>query len=106
MVPAASTPLATPGEAVTANPNGSSPVNAVNIVVAGPHRVNVRAATSVESARIAGLEVGEIVPAIARTVDNAWLQIVLPDGRVGWVFRETVGVAVSVIDELPVVFTQ
>jgi hypothetical protein len=94
------TPLATPGEAA------GNQVNGVNIVVAGPYRVNVRAATSVESARLTTLEVGTVVPAIARTIDNTWLQIVLPNGQVGWVFRETVGVDVGVIDGLPVIFTQ
>jgi hypothetical protein len=81
-------------------------VEGVNIVVPGPHRVNVRATTSIDSARLTTLEVGTVVPAIARTIDNTWLQIVLPNGRVGWVFRETIGVDVEVIEALPVIFTQ
>ena len=33
------------------------------------------------------------------------LSIVLPNGQIGWVFRETVGVPVSVIEDLPIIFT-
>jgi len=66
----------------------------------------VRSQTSVESARLTLLPLGTVVPAIARTIDNSWLQIVLPDGRVGWVFRETVGVDSAVIESLPVVYTR
>jgi hypothetical protein len=77
----------------------------VLIEVPGPYRVNVRAATSVESARIDSLEVGSVVPAIARTIDFTWLQIVLPDGRIGWVYRETVGAPVELVAALPVIYT-
>jgi hypothetical protein len=78
----------------------------VPVTVAGPYRVNVRQETSVESAILAKLEVGQVVPAIARTIDNSWLRIVLPDGRLGWVFRETVGAAVEQIADLPVIYTE
>ena len=71
----------------------------------GPYRVNVRAQTSVESAKLTALEVGTTVPAIARTIDSAWLQVKLPDGRIGWVFRETMGVPVEQVEALPVIFT-
>jgi hypothetical protein len=75
------------------------------IEVPAPYRVNVRASTSVESARLDSLEVGSVVPAIARTIDFSWLQIVLPDGRIGWVYRETMGVLIEQITELPVIYT-
>jgi SH3-like domain-containing protein len=78
----------------------------VPVTVPGPYRVNVRAATSVQAARIAGLEVGTTVTAIARTVDNSWLRIVLPDGREGWVYRETIGASVEAIGGLPVIYTR
>jgi hypothetical protein len=101
-----STALATPGKAVTVRSADGREQAAIHIVVSGSHSVNVRAATSVESAKLTLLEIGAIVPAIGRTIDNAWLRIVLPDGRVGWVFRETANVAVSVIETLPVVYTR
>jgi hypothetical protein len=75
-------------------------------MVAGPYRVNVRAETSVESAILAKLEVGQVVPAIARTIDHAWLRIELPDGRLGWVFRETIGATVEQVADLPVIYTE
>jgi SH3-like domain-containing protein len=83
----------------------STPVVGVPVTVPGPYRINVRVATSVESERIAGLEVGTTVMAIARTVDNSWLRIVLPDGREGWVYRETIGASVEVISGLPEIYT-
>jgi uncharacterized protein YgiM (DUF1202 family) len=82
-----------------------STVQGINIVVGGPYNLNVRAATSVESAKLTMLAVGTVIPAIGRTVDNTWLQVVLPSGRMGWVYRETAGVSVAVIASLPEVYT-
>lgn len=101
--PATNTPALT--DTLAPEPTeGAAPV-LVLIEVPGPYRVNVRAATSVESARLESLEVGTVVPAIARTIDFSWLQIALPDGRIGWVYRETMGVPVEQVEELPVIYT-
>ena len=77
----------------------------VTLTVPGPYRINVRAETSVESTKLTALEVGTVVAAVARTIDSSWLRVVLPDGRLGWVFRETIGATVEQVAELPVIFT-
>lgn len=95
----------TPTQELNPPPVNEAPATPVLIEVPGPYRVNVRAATSVESARLTSLEVGTVVPAIARTIDFSWLQIALPDGRIGWVYRETIGVPVEQVAALPVIYT-
>jgi hypothetical protein len=96
-------PMPTAAPPATFDP-AQTPVS-VALTVPGPYRVNVRAATSVESARLASLEVGAVVRAIARTIDSSWLRIVLPDGGEGWVYRETMGATVEQIQSLPVIYT-
>ena len=48
---------------------------------------------------------GAVFPAIARTIDNAWVRIVLPDGREAWVFRESMESDLDAIATLPVIYT-
>jgi uncharacterized protein YgiM (DUF1202 family) len=76
------------------------------LVVPEPYRINVRATTSIDSARIHVLEVGATVTAIGRTVDYSWLQVLLEDGRVGWIYRETIGTEPADVEELPIIYTE
>ena len=73
------------------------------IIVPGDHNVNARRAQSVESERLALLPLGTAYPAIGRSIDTAWLQIVLPDGRLAWVFTETIIADAKQLATLPVV---
>ena len=99
------TATATHSPTATHTPPPTSEEVVLLIEAPGPYRINVRASNSVDSARLATLEVGSIVTVIARTIDNTWLQVLLPNGQVGWVYRETIGASVELIAVLPVVFT-
>lgn len=67
------------------------------------HNVNARRAQSVETERLALLPLGSAHPAIGRSIDTAWLQIVLPDGRLAWVFTETIIADADQLATLPIV---
>lgn len=75
-----------------------SPVNKVNVTaftgvinIGGTDNLlNVRAAPNATAEAIAAPPDGTTVTIIAWTPDNQWLQILLPDGRIGWVMSETV----------------
>ncbi len=75
----------------------------VIITVPDDHNVNARRAQSVETERLALLPVGTAHPATGRSIDTAWLQIVLPDGRLAWVFTETIIADADQLAALPVV---
>jgi polar amino acid transport system substrate-binding protein len=92
------TPIAAP--AIQA-PVGSSAY--VVITVPGDHNVNARRAQSVESERLALLPQGSSIPAIGRSIDTAWLQVILPDSRLAWVFTETIIADADQLATLPVV---
>jgi hypothetical protein len=98
----------TPTDTATATPLPTASDQSVQIVlvVPEPYRINVRATTSIDSARIHVLEVGATVTAIGRTVDYSWLQVLLEDGRVGWIYRETIGTEPADVEELPIIYTE
>ena len=74
-------------------------------VVPLAYQVNARAATSVESASLALLEKESVHTALARTVDTAWLQFALPDGRLAWVFTDSLQLDRALFVALPLVYT-
>jgi hypothetical protein len=45
---------------------------------------------------------GSTISAIARTADNAWFQVILPDQRLAWVASDIVNVEWSYVPNLPV----
>ncbi|HXF64125.1 MAG TPA: SH3 domain-containing protein [Caldilineaceae bacterium] len=79
-------PTVTPTPEVAAGeaPSMTVTVNAVN-------GVNVRREPNIaETNVIRLLEFGTVLPAIARSADGAWVQVLLPDGLTGWVTAEFV----------------
>lgn len=74
------------------------PVNSANVTaitgvinIGGTDNLlTVRAAPNATAEAIAALPDGTTVTIIAWTPDNQWLQILLPDGRIGWVVSEVV----------------
>ncbi len=100
------TPTPTETATITPLPTASDQSVRISLVVPEPYRINVRATTSIESARIDVLEVGATVTAIGRTVDYSWLQVLLADGRVGWIYRETIGAEPADVEALPLIYTE
>ena len=93
------TPNATP---VAVSVPVLDPEEVVLLTVPQTFSVNARADTSVDSASLGLLPKGSSYRGIARTLDNAWTQIVLADGRVAWVFTEAMGTSLEQIATLPV----
>ncbi len=50
--------------------------------------LNVRANPGAGAQIVTQIAQGTVVNVIGRYVDNAWVQVRLPDGRIGWVFAE------------------
>ena len=103
--PATRTP--TPTRTVPATPTATATLvnNAsVQLTVPESYKVNARAATTVDSAILAVLDLGTTHRVVARTYDDSWLQIVLPDGQAAWVFAGSVDVT-GVLGLLPVIIT-
>ena len=69
------------------------------------YQVNARAETSVESVSLLLLAKGSVHTAVARTIDTAWLQFALPDGRLAWVFTDSLQAERSLFASLPEVYT-
>ncbi len=67
--------------------------------------INIRQTPSTEFARIAIIAANQPVFATARTADNQWLQVVLPDGTVGWTFVSTSLALQGTVSDLPLVPT-
>ena len=82
---AAGTPVT---ESVTAT--GTAPIG-VSVTNTAPAGVNVRRDPDATVENIIRLvENGAVLPAVARTADNAWVQVQLPDGVTGWIATEFV----------------
>jgi hypothetical protein len=67
------------------------------------HRVAVYADANMKSQIVAALVTGAQVAGIARTADNLWVLIQLPDGRQAWVFTSAVVVDAGYFSTLPIV---
>jgi uncharacterized protein YgiM (DUF1202 family) len=98
--PEVPTPVAAaPTEAAVSAPltatvvaTGTAPVG-VTITITAPAGVNVRRDPDSTVENIIRLvEVGTVLPAIARTADNVWVQVQLPDGVTGWIAAEFVAI--------------
>ncbi len=76
--------------------------HSVTITVPRTYQINVRSSTTTESESLALLDKGATFPAIARTIDSAWTQVILPDGRTGWVFTTSMVANLEQIGTLPV----
>jgi hypothetical protein len=98
-LPAETTETPTPSLAVGPQ---QAPNSAIVLTVPQTFDVNARADTSVESDVLALLLKGTTYRGVARTIDNAWTQIILADGRTAWVFTETMEADIEQIALLPV----
>ncbi len=78
----------------------SDDVPAVFVTV--PDGVNVRSAPSVDANVEAVAPQGAVLPARGRSTDGLWVQVELPTGVVGWIFRDTVNVT-GAVGALPAV---
>lgn len=78
----------------------SDDVPAIYITV--PDGVNVRVAPNVDAEREAVAPQGAVLPARGRSADGLWVQVELPTGVLGWVFRDTVNVT-GAVGALPAV---
>jgi glycine betaine/choline ABC-type transport system substrate-binding protein len=75
------------------------------IVVRTPasNAVNARAQPNAQAEVVELVAASSALPAIGRTPDYLWLQILLPDGRTAWVFTSAVFSQSNEINGLPVV---
>jgi glycine betaine/choline ABC-type transport system substrate-binding protein len=83
----------------------ATPINPLlRVIVSTPasNSVNARIKPNTQAEVLDLLPPQTLVPAIARTVDSAWLHIILPDGRQAWVFSDAVLHRKEAIDQLPV----
>ena len=64
--------------------------------------INIRETPSTELARIGTVAASQPLFAIARTEDNFWIQLVLPDGTLGWTFISSALRMQQPIESLPV----
>lgn len=83
-------------------PNDPRPLAFPPIAVARD-AINIRQTPSTEFARIATIPAADPIFAIGRTEDNQWLQVVLPDGTVGWTFISTSVALQGAVADLPIV---
>ncbi len=98
--PQGPSPILPAASVATASPAPTEP--SVTITVPRTYQINVRISTTIESESLALLDKGATFPAIARTIDSAWTQIILPDGRTGWVFTTSMVANLEQIGTLPV----
>jgi uncharacterized protein YgiM (DUF1202 family) len=88
--PVAPTPAAGTGVTETVAPTGTAPTG-VTVTITAAAGVNVRRDPDATVENIIRLvENGTVLPALARTADNAWVQVQLPDGVTGWIAAEFV----------------
>ncbi|MBV7328961.1 J domain-containing protein [Chloroflexi bacterium TSY] len=94
-----------PTATATIDPTVCIPQQSPLAIVRIPHRhnVNARADTTTHSEALELLTIGTQWVVEGRTVDNAWLQIVLQGERRAWVFAESVDVIRSPIETIPVI---
>jgi uncharacterized protein YraI len=72
------------------------------IAISDTAGVRARTAPSLEAGIVTVLPNGAVLPAVGRSADNQWIQIVLPDNQRAWVFRGVVVVS-SNLDDVPIV---
>ncbi len=72
------------------------------IAISDTAGVRARSAPSLEGDVLGFLPNGAVLPVVARSADNAWVQVTLPDNQRAWVFREVVNVS-SDIDTAPII---
>lgn len=87
----------------TTDTNGrNSPADVVTVTTPDTFGVNARAAASPAAEIVAILPRNTVVEAVGRTADSSWLQIVLADGRLAWVFAAAILTSSETIQQLPV----
>ena len=86
--------------ASTATPE---PVTTITVSTPDNFGVNARATANTSATVVAVLPSNSVVQATGRTADNIWLQVVLPDGQVAWVFTAAVLTRSENVVQLPVV---
>lgn len=101
--PVASPPVATTPTTVKVpgDPFTSTVPAGANIVVSGTVGVNARSTASTEGEVLVTMPDGTALPAVGRLADGTWVQIVLPDNRLAWVFAAAV-LTSSEVAALPV----
>ena len=82
-------------------PRPFSVVPEATISVPEGYNVNARYTTDIDSAVLYILPLGSAWTAIGRSIDTAWVQIVLADGNLAWVFTESI-VSDQSVAQLPV----
>lgn len=63
--------------------------------------VNARSTTSTDAQVIVVLQAGSEIPLRGRNADDSWLQVILEDGTLAWVFAQAVETSAN-IEDLPV----
>ncbi len=82
------TPTATPPATPTSVPPTPTPVVYLAVAATGGEGVNVRRDPQPDAPRITALRDGAVVQATGQRVESdgfVWLEVVIPDGRVGWI---------------------
>ncbi len=85
------------------SPASSEPVTTITVSTPDNFGVNARATANTNATVVAVLPSNSVIQATGRTVDNIWLQIVLPDGQVAWVFAAAVLTRPENVVQLPVI---
>jgi hypothetical protein len=75
--------------------------NALTITLPTDLHVNARADITVESAIVVTMPPGSSVTAIGRTIDSAWLRVIVPDGRLAWMFTDAFRIDRAQVATLP-----
>jgi uncharacterized protein YgiM (DUF1202 family) len=95
--------------AASAAPAAAAPVTATTTISGAAQAevtylagLNARPSPSLSAAAVTLLETGTRIPAIGRTANGAWVQVILDDGTTAWV--QTIGVTVTPggVDALPI----
>lgn len=86
-------------------PFPTSEVSSTRVIVLIPdtYHVNARSDISVNAEIVQVLVSGTQWPAVGRTIDSTWLYLQLDNERFAWVFRETIGVSLEVVNALPII---
>jgi osmoprotectant transport system substrate-binding protein len=84
--------------------SSSAQTPSLRVIISTPEAngVNARRDPSTQADILQLLPANTLVPAIGRTSDNAWLQVILPDGAVAWVFTEAMVHRPEAIEQLPI----
>lgn len=91
-------------EVTITGPVTTPPTASLTVAVTTPSTfgVNARAAADPNAEVVAVLPRNTTVDAIARTADGSWLQIVLVDGELAWVFTAAILTDTDAIQQLPI----